>query len=347
MKIVYDDIVFSLQKTGGVSVMWAETTRNPPFPAVHIRYDNTDQNMFAEKTEGHEYEIRKAEPLIIKRAFNIHRHEAEPFIFHSSYYRYCLDPKAINITNLYDCTFERYFHGPLFKAQLIQKKKTITHSDGVFCISENTKKDLLKFYPEYRGEIAVVYCGYDTGTYYYEPAEKEQIVLFVGSRIFYKRFDLAVKIVKELEDCRLVAVGGGAFNEKEMALLESEIPGRYEKAGYLSNDELRHLYNKAFFLLYCSDYEGFGIPPLEAQACGCPVVCQAKSSLPEVVEDTAIFYDPENERKSMEEIKKLYQKDFYEDLVRRGLENTKRFSWEKCSRDTYDFYRYMIKKKGL
>ena len=192
MKIVYDDIVYSLQKTGGVSVMWTETTRNPPFPAVHIRYDNADKNMFAEKVEGHEYEIRKAEPMIIKRAFNIRRHESEPFIFHSSYYRYCLDPKAINITNLYDCTFERYFHAPVFKAQLMQKKKTIMHSDGVLCISENTKYDLLKFYPEYKGEIAIVYCGYDTGTYFYEPAEKERIVLFVGSRIFYKRFDLAV-----------------------------------------------------------------------------------------------------------------------------------------------------------
>ena len=344
MKVVFDDIVYSLQKTGGVSVMWSEITRNPPFPATHIRYSDAEGNMFAEKPEGHEYEIRSATGLIGKRYFNIRRHEETPYLFHSSYYRVCLDPKAINITNLYDCTFERYFHAPIYKVHLAQKKKTIMHSDGIICISRNTKKDLLEYYPDYKGEIAVIYCGYDTGTYYYEPAEKEQIILFVGSRTFYKRFDLAVKIVKGLSDYRLVVVGGGSFSPKEQALLESELPGRYEKAGYLDNDALRNLYNRASFLLYCSDYEGFGIPPLEAQACGCPVICQAKSSLPEVAGDAAIYFDPENEQKSMEEIRRMSEPDLYADLVRRGLENTKRFSWDKCSREVYDFYRYMADK---
>ncbi len=345
MKIVYDDIVYSLQKTGGVSVMWSEITRNPPFPATHIRYSDTDRNMFAEKTEGHEYEILNAKGLIAKRYFNIRRHEETPFLFHSSYYRYCLDPKAINITNIYDCTFERYFHAPIYKVHLYQKKKTIMHSDGIICISNNTKKDLLEFYPEYKGEVAVVYCGYDTGTYYFEDTGKEPIILFVGSRTFYKRFDLAVKIVKGLPDYKLVVIGGGSFNPKEQALLDSELPGRYEKKGFLNNDELRSLYNKAHFLLYCSDYEGFGIPPLEAQACGCPVVCQARSSLPEVVGDAAVFYNPEDEQRSMEAIRKLNQPDYYADIVSQGLENAKRFSWEACSRGVHDFYQYMLEKR--
>ena len=347
MKIVYDDIVYSLQKAGGISVVWAETTKQPPFHATHIRYDNADGNVFARKIEGHDYEIISSSGLIVKRYMNVRRHEAEPYLFHSSYFRYCLDPKAVNITTMHDFTFELFFRGPLFQVHIHQKKNTTMHSDGVICISENTKRDLLKYYPDYRGEIAVIYNGYDTQSYYYEPAKKEPIVLFVGSRTFYKRFDLAAKIVKELPDCKLVVVGGGAFTKQEQALLEAEIPGRYEKAGFLDNDALRRLYNRAFCLVYCSDYEGFGIPPLEAQACGCPVICQARSSLPEVVEDSAIYFDPDQERRSMDAVLKLRQPEFYNDIVRRGLDNVKRFSWTKCSREVYGFYDYMLDRKGL
>lgn len=347
MKIVYDDIVYSLQKAGGISVMWAEITRNAPFPATHIRYEGSEKNVFAAKIEGHDYEMLSAKGLIARRYLNLRRHEAEPYLFHSSYFRYCRDPKAINISNMYDFTFERYFHAPIYQVHIRQKKNTTLHSDGVICISQNTKQDLLKYYPEYRGELAVIYCGYDDRSYYHEPVEKEPIILFVGSRAFYKRFDLAVKIVRQLTDCRLVVVGGGAFTKKELALLDAEIPGRYEKAGYLDNAALRALYNRAFCLIYCSDYEGFGIPPLEAQACGCPVICQARSSLPEVVEDSAITFDPEREQASMEAVLKLRQPEFYRDIVRRGLDNVKRFSWTKCSREVNEFYRYMLDKKGL
>ena len=130
-------------------------------------------------------------------------------------------------------------------------------------------------------------------------------------------------------------------------MLDSEIPQRYEKIGFVKNDELRGLYNRAFMLIYCSDYEGFGIPPVEAQACGCPVVCQAKSSLPEVIGDSAILFDPEQEQRSMDAIRELLRPDFHADIVRRGLENVKRFSWDKCRNEVSDFYRYMIDRKGL
>ena len=347
MKIIYDDIVYSLQKAGGISVMWSEITRQPPYPATHIRYDNADGNVFARKIEGHDYEILNSAGLIARRYLNLKRREAEPYLFHSSYFRYCRDPKAINITNMYDFTFERYFHAPVFQVHIRQKKNTTMHSDGVICISNNTMQDLLKYYPDYRGELAVIHCGYDAASYYYEPAEKAPIVLFVGARTFYKRFDLAIEIMKKLTECRLVVVGGGAFTKQELAALEAGIPGRYEKAGYLNNDELRKLYNRAFCLVYCSDYEGFGIPPLEAQACGCPVICQARSSLPEVVEDSAIYFDPDQERRSMDAVLKLRQPEFYNDIVRRGLDNVKRFSWTKCSREVYDFYDYMLDRKDL
>ena len=347
MKIVYDDIIYSLQRAGGVSALWAEVTRQNEFPAIHIRYDDAEKNVFAQKTEGHSYEILPSAGVMAKRYLNIRRREMEPYLFHSSYFRYCLDDKAINITTMHDFTFELYFRAPIYQVHIRQKKNTTMHSDGVICVSNNTKKDLLKFYPDYRGELQVIYNGYNTDTYYFEPAEKEPFVLYVGSRAFYKRFDYAVRITKHLADYRLVIAGGGDLTPKETALLDSEIPQRYEKIGFVKNDELRGLYNRAFMLIYCSDYEGFGIPPVEAQACGCPVVCQAKSSLPEVIGDSAILFDPEQEQRSMDAIRELLRPDFHADIVRRGLENVKRFSWDKCRNEVNEFYRYMIERKGL
>lgn len=348
MKIYFDDIVYSLQKAGGISVMWSHITSEKEFAPFHLRFKRAENNQFCTEEEGHHYEIVSDTGLSIKRYLNPSlKQENNPFIFHSSYFRYCKNPNAINITTVYDFIYEFYRNDIKGVAHKIQKKNAIMHSDGIICISESTKRDLLKLYPQYNGMIKVVHCGYDTETYYYEPYEKERIILFVGARGTYKRFDLTVQIVKTLTDCKLVIVGGGKLTDEEMEILEIDLPGRYEKSGYLSNDELRHLYNRAFFLSYCSDYEGFGIPPIEAQACGCPVVCQRKSSLPEVVQDSAIFVNPNDMEESINSVKKLYDSEFYQNIVNKGLENVKRFSWDKCRDETVQFYGEVLKAKGL
>lgn len=346
MKIWFDDIVYSLQKAGGISVFWHHVTKKTKFNANHMRYNNSEKNAFSNRISEHTYYNHITLPVILYRFFNPRlKSEKKPFLFHSSYFRYCKNRNAINITTVYDFIYE-YFRKDLKSlSQKHQKKQAVLHSDGVICISESTKRDLIKYYPEYKGLIKVIHCGYDSETYFYEAAKKEKIILSVGARGGYKRFDLTVRIVKELKDCKLVIVGGGQLTKSERVLLDKEIPGRYSKAGYLSNDQLRNLYNKAFFLSYCSDYEGFGIPLIEAQSCGCPVVCQAKSSIPEVVNDSAVFINPDNIAFTIKSIKKLYDNEFYDSIVKKGLDNVKRFSWEKCNNEVNSFYNEILKFK--
>lgn len=346
MKIWYDDIVYSLQRAGGISVMWSHITDQSLYPSCHIKYKNAESNPCSKIIDGHHYEIQEHKQLTLKRYMNPSvAGVKEPFLFHSSYYRYCTNKNAINITTVYDFIYEYCRHD--FKSRLhkMQKKNTVLHSDGVICISESTKRDLVKFYPEYKGLTAFVHCGYDTDMYYYTETEKEEIVLSVGARESYKRFDLTVGLLKALPDCRLIIVGGGNLTKQEKDMLEKEIPGRYEKSGYLTNDELRDLYNRAFFLSYCSDYEGFGIPPIEAQACGCPVVCQPKSSIPEVVGKSAVFVDSDRMSESIQSVKKLYDQNFYKEIVYKGLENVKRFSWNKCRDEVLAFYKEVLDSK--
>lgn len=340
MKIVYDDIIFSLQKSGGVSVVWSELLKRAPEDAIHILYDNAEQNQFYDKDKEYNPIIRSSKGLVFQRYMNIRLKSNKPFIFHSSYYRYCTNANAINVTTVHDFTYEYYRKDIASNLHKRQKKNAVMHSKGVVCISENTKKDLLKFYPDYQGKIKVIYNAYDKNSYYQELNLKHSAdILFVGGRAAYKRFDLAVEIVRKLPKTRLAIVGGGDLTTVEKNQLEKELSGRYIFKGRVPNDELRHLYGEALCTCYMSDYEGFGLPIIEAQACGCPVVCQRNSSLTEVGRDSVIYFDKNNIENSVDEISKLTDPKYYFDIQIKGLENCKRFSWDKSAHEVFEFYK--------
>ena len=340
MHIIYDDIIYSLQKSGGGSVYWTEIIRRNKRQAEHYAYDSAKDNFFYDEENLPNLHIWSSLFLIAKRYFNVRfRHRNEPFIFHSSLYRLCKNKNAVNITTVHDFVYEYYRKDLKSNLHKMQKKKAVLHSDGVICISENTKKDLLKFYPNFRGKIKVIYNGYSTDKYFYKPQiEKTRNVLFVGARTDYKRFDIAVSLIKAMPDCRLMIIGGGDLTETERGFLESNLPCRYEKKGYVPDEELCDLYNAAFFLCYPSEYEGFGIPMIEAQACGCPVVCSPKSSIPEVTDGSAVYIDSEALDVSLENVNRLFDVSFYRAMQQRGLQNVKRFSWDICADEVTQFY---------
>lgn len=345
MRIIYDDIIYSLQKSGGGSVYWTEIIKRMKNNAEHYVYDSAINNFFYDKDNLPSAHVLSSKFLTLKRYLNLNLKQFDnPFIFHSSLYRLCKNTNAVNITTVHDFTYE-YFRKDI-KSQLhkIQKKNAVLNSDGVICISENTKTDLLKFYPKFHGKIKVINNGYSTENYVYKPnVAKTNRILFVGARFKYKRFDFAIDLVASLDNCQLVIIGGGDLSQVEKNLLDTKLSGRYEKKGYVSDEELCDLYNSAFFLCYPSEYEGFGIPVIEAQACGCPVVCQNKSSIPEVVNNSAIFINSDNIFDSITAVKQLCDPVFYKEIQCKGLENVKRFSWDKCAAEVKSFYEEVYK----
>ncbi len=242
----------------------------------------------------------------------------------------------------------------LYYEQFPKSDKTIEHkklalkrADHIICISRNTQKDLIKIQNIDINKTSVVHLGFSFKTEHqnFMVAGIKPYILFVGLRNGYKNFSNFVKAYSSSKliynNFKIVCFGGGKFDIEEMRLFE-EFKISNDLIVQLSGDDiiLKKYYSNASVVIYPSLYEGFGIPPLEAMACGCPVVCSNSSSLPEVVGDAAHLFDPT----SIESIKyalemTLFNNDVREKLILKGFKRIKSFSWEKCAKETYEIYK--------
>jgi len=336
MKLIYDNIIYSLQRSGGISLYWSslETYLKQD---IHLLYINHEKNIFFPVSSTVQ-RIKNNNFILIERYKNISLPEESPFIFHSSYYRYCKSKNAINITTIHDFIYEYFRHDIKSIIHKIQKKNAIYNSQGIIFVSESTKSDFEKFFPKYKGMKKVIYHGVLSE---YKKIEifKKNNVIFIGGRKVYKNFIYAVQILERLPKLKLQIIGGDLLNKKEISILNKYIPNRFEYYNSLSNNELNEKYNEAYFLLYPSSYEGFGFPVIEAQAANCPVVCCNVSSLPEVAGDAAIYISGKNIEDDLIKINQLTDQNFYNNILEKGLKNSKRFSWEICAEETYNFYK--------
>ncbi len=140
---------------------------------------------------------------------------------------------------------------------------------------------------------------------------------------------------------KLVLVGGKGWNNEKLikTIYDLNLKERVIMAGFVKDEDLAYIYNKASLFVYPSLYEGFGLPPLEALSCGVPVIVSNASSLPEVIGRAGILFDPSNEKELARAIEKiLTRKDLQESLSLKGLKQAKRFSWARAAEDTLKLF---------
>jgi mannosyltransferase len=356
MKIYLDNVIFSLQRAGGISVYWYELLRRMLRDGVAlqaIEIDRIEDNIFRAKLN------LPQELILSSRAFpKLFSRYLPPFValpkdclFHSSYYRVPWNNASPTVQTAYDFTYERFRTGPPRTLHSAQKRIALQRAQGVICISESTKRDLLQYIPSVKGErIRVIYLGYSDEFRPIQETADQQLVkreimnglpylVFVGDRSPYKNFHLAVQAVSAVTGYGLVVVGGGRLNSSECALLDEKLRGRFLHLDRLPNEELNALYNRAHALLYPSSYEGFGIPVIEAMAAGCPVIAVNSSSIPEAAGTAGLLVDEVIGGAFAERIIALENSTLRESLIQSGFVNVKRFSWEKCYQETLDFYK--------
>jgi len=358
MIIFLDTIIFSLQKSGGISVVYYELLKrllkDTEIQLRIIEYKN--KNIFRKKLEIKPESFYNQSfvkiPLRIQRFLNP-RLTFEKGIFHSSYYRISKNPNFTNITTVHDFTYEYFRKGLPKIIHQYQKNSAIRNSKRIICVSENTKSDLLKFHPEIsESKVSVIYNGVDQ-TYKILstdsisninnliPFQPGAYILYVGDRKSkYKNFRTAVESCS-LVNFPLVIIGGGTLTKSERKFLESKLgTNNFISFIGLNNETLNLLYNCAFCLLYPSLYEGFGIPIIEAQKAGCPVICCNCSSIPEVAGKGAMLLDDINTLSIIKAINILNSdKSIREKLISEGIKNSNRFSWDTCYLQTKQVYK--------
>lgn len=363
MKIVFDNIIYALQRSGGGSVYWTELLKRFVESNEEIIFfdpKETNDNIFRKTLDLKHTEIESKWSLRIRRYLPFSEKINGKHIFHSSYYRYSSHPKAINVTTIHDFTTEKFRKGVAQKVNLFQKKLAVKKSKGIICISENTKKDLLHFMPNVdESKIRVIYNGVSDDFYNikedfsiankdkrFETLENEKYLLYIGHRTSYKNFNLAVDAAsKFLHQYKLVIVGE-KFSEQEIKTVESSLGKNYLQLSGLNNEGLNYLYNKAFALLYPSSYEGFGIPIIEAMKTKCPVITFKNSSIPEVAGNAALIYEEENADSLIKGIIKIQDENMKEKLTNDGLEQAKKFNWDNTAKQYMEFYNELYDAKN-
>ncbi len=352
MKIIFDNIIYSLQSCGGISVVWTNLLGHilgKECDVTMLEYDGAADNISRRTlaiTQDHMVR-RRMRLLKVMRFFNprISREMTEdrPFIFHSSYYRTCSNPLAINVTTVHDFAYELFVGNSLLRwLHCRQQYRAIRKADHVVCISENTRKDLHRFLPDVdMKKVSVIYNGVDARFTHLPESKMEDYVLYVGKRDRYKNFNAIVKPLAELG--YKLKIAGVALDEDEVEYM-NESGLQYEYCGKVDDEELNRLYNGAICLLYPSLYEGFGLPVLEAQMAGCPVIACNTSSIPEVIGDANLLLDDITTETLKEKLLMVTDPDKRKDIIARGLENTRRFSWKKMAEDYWKLYNELYSK---
>jgi glycosyltransferase involved in cell wall biosynthesis len=283
---------------------------------------------------------------IINKANSIRKiKEGDCDVIHPTYYdSYIIDikrkrPFVITVHDMIHELFPHYFMND--KRTIENKRKMIENADRIIAISENTKRDILKFYPKIMADkISVVYHG-GPSVFMKKYEGQKMYILFTGQREGYKNFDVFVRAVAPLlqkYNLQLVCTGQ-SFSEKEKILLQNLHIVDRTACRFVDEDSLPEIYSDALAFVFPSFYEGFGLPVLEAFAAGCPAVLADTSSLPEIGGDAALYFDPysiENMRSVIE--RTITTVSIRKELIDKGKERLKRYSWRRCAVDTAHIY---------
>jgi glycosyltransferase involved in cell wall biosynthesis len=172
----------------------------------------------------------------------------------------------------------------------------------------------------------------DHGVFARVPVRPRGYVLAVGSRSPHKNLGLLAAALRRLDAAALPLVIAGGANSRVFGNHDAAAGDGIHPTGYVTDGELRALYENACCFLYPSLYEGVGIPPLEAMTCGAPVIASHAASLPEVCGDAAVYCDPRDPEDWARTLGLLIQDTSRQaELRRRGLERARGFTWERAS----------------
>lgn len=360
MRVIYDYQIFGAQVFGGVSRYFASL-------ATHVAASPGVEARVVAPVHRNEY-LRHAPAGIVRGVYLpplprterlwLHVNQAifpivaralHPQVVHETYYAARPtyrgpNPRVVTVFDMIHELWPDSFPGSDETREA--KRGAIQRADHVICISECTRRDLLRLIDLPPERTSVVHLGFDTLP---SDAALPQVaggpyLLYVGVRNRYKNFSGMLRAFAEsrcARDMRLVCFGGGSFRPEELEEMQSLGISRDRVVQVGGGDDvLGTLYAKAAAFVYPSLYEGFGIPPLEAMSMGCPVIASNTSSIPEVAGDAAEYCDPSDATSIAAAIDRVLGSSARrQDLVQKGRTRSRVFSWAECASQTVQIYK--------
>ena len=278
-------------------------------------------------------------------------------LYHSPYY---LMPYRLNIhtiLTIYDVIPQRYPKYVSFRAKFltrVMKMFALRTANHCIAISKNTKQDFVKWYRLSAKHITVIPLAADSIFYPRSQQEiatvKERLmlpeayILYVGSNKPHKNLLGLIQAWEAIQPQLYQLVIGGAWDKRypqaRKYVEHNGLENTVYFIGRVSDIDLPMLYSGATCFVFPSEYEGFGLPALEAMACGTPVVCSNTSSLPEVVNSAALTITPTDIDGIVNTLQYILEnKEVQTDYRRRGLHQSTKFSWERTAQETLRLYR--------
>lgn len=364
MKIAFDHQIFCSQYYGGISRYFVST-------ALEMQNRGHDLQVFApfyinnylsefpnHAAKGRYFKKYPPKTSSIFSQLNpfLSKHQIgkwRPDVVHETYFSKArMAPVGVpTVLTVYDMIHERFPNTLSADDKTSELKRlAVERADHVICISNSTRNDLIELFNVNPEKTSTVYLASDIAPALEigEPqnvnASDRPYLLYVGMRSGHKNFsgliDALAASSRLKADFDVVAFGGGVFSEAERQMITDH--------GFLA-DQVRHvkgddnvlggLYANAAAFVYPSLYEGFGLPPLEAMAQGCPVISSNTSSMPEIIGDAGELFPPTDLGAMAEAIEAVvYSESRRAELIRKGYERLKEFSWQKCADQTLAIY---------
>jgi len=370
MKIAFDSQIFCAQELGGISRYICDLVE-----ALKKRSNLEIQivapfsiNAYVKRISSpifYGFHIQKSKYSAVNIVWrilglvagNLLLYLCKPDVIHETYYlAFPLGPKsAKRVLTIHDMIHEK-FPGEVTSSKRLSANKKIAalRADHIICNSYSTQNDVVEILGIPIEKTTVVYLGLSPSVAMkFDLTEEIQALsskylLFVGARAGYKNFKGFIKAFSSsqflMSNYEILCFGGGSFNLEEL---------NYIAAVGLSTDQVRQVsgndsllaesYARASALIYPSFYEGFGLPPLEAMANHCPVICSNTSSIPEVVGDAGAYFDPNSPAEMVEVMQSLLQsEEMREKLIKNGKSRVAQFAIDECARKTADVYKKIL-----
>ena len=368
MKVLFDHQIFDLQRFGGISRYIKELyscliDKEGIEASLSFKYSKNEYiSNFSEVShtnhlprymrvlrgqlrrsiqEENKYQSIKA----LKQGFKYE-------IFHPTYYdTYYLNIiKKPFVITVHDMIHEKYGnHNQPFIIE--NKKRLCLEADKVIANSQSTKNDILDFYDIEESKVVVTHLagGFESsgsGKSWHKLSLPENYILFVGNRAWYKNFITfykAMKVVLASEKDLKVICTGPPFTVAELDMLKKDKLINKFIHLFVAEKDFYQIYKNASIFIFPSEYEGFGIPILEALSVGCPVLASNSSSLPEVGGDAVTYFEPLNVDELIFKTKMLlHSESLVRDLKQKYQTQLSKFSWAQTAKKTIKVYQDLL-----